>query len=157
MDGCGNACLYGLVCFRRGLNDHKWSEWLHLCQRLMAVNLSDKFVWKLTEFGVFTVKSYYMDLMNGHTRFLCKYLWKLKIPLKIKIFMWFLHNKVFLTKNNLAIFFFGMVVKSVAFLILTRLLNICSMLAPLQKNVWQLIYFTYNIPPRGWTVRLKWI
>jgi hypothetical protein len=40
--------------------------------------------------------------MNGHTRFLCKYLWKLKIPLNIKIFMWFLHRKDLLTKDNLA-------------------------------------------------------
>jgi hypothetical protein len=33
----------------------------------MAVNLSDqqdKFVWKLTKFGVFSVKSMYLDLMN---------------------------------------------------------------------------------------------
>ena len=36
--------------------------------------------------------SMYDDLMNGHTRFLRKYLWKLKIPLKIKIFMWLLNK-----------------------------------------------------------------
>jgi hypothetical protein len=41
-------------------------------------------------------------LMNGHTPFLLKYLWKLKISLKITIFMWFLNNKVLLTKENLA-------------------------------------------------------
>jgi hypothetical protein len=39
--------------------------------------------------------------MRGHTIFLRKYLWKLKFPLKIKIFMWFLNNKVLLTKDNL--------------------------------------------------------
>jgi hypothetical protein len=32
----------------------------------------------------------YANMMNGHTVFLCKYLWKIKVPLKIKIFMWFL-------------------------------------------------------------------
>jgi hypothetical protein len=47
------------------------------------------------------VKSMYLDLMNGHTRFLLKYLWKIEIPLKIEIFMWFLNNKVLLTKDNL--------------------------------------------------------
>ena len=31
-----------------------------------------------------------------------RYLWKLKIPLKIKIFLWFLFNGVTLTKDNLA-------------------------------------------------------
>jgi hypothetical protein len=53
------------------INGTKW---------LMEVKLSnnpDKFVWKLTEIGNFTVKSMYLDLMNGHTRVLYKYLWKL--------------------------------------------------------------------------------
>src|SRR4051812_32133728 len=78
---------------------------LHLCQCLMLVQLtdeSDKFIWTLTESGLFSVKSMYLDLMNGHTRICRKYLWKIKIPLKIKIFMWFLNNKVLLTKDNLA-------------------------------------------------------
>jgi hypothetical protein len=64
------------ICFRRGFNDHKWNQWLHLCQRLATVNLSneqDRFVWNLTDSGVFTVKSFYLDLINGHTRFLRNY------------------------------------------------------------------------------------
>jgi hypothetical protein len=48
---------------------------------------SDKFSWSLTASGVFSVKSLYADFMNGHTRYLRPYLWKLKVPLKIKIFM----------------------------------------------------------------------
>ena len=62
----------------------------------------DRFVWKPTSSGIFSVKSMYEDLMNDHTPFLRKYLWKLKIPLKIKKFMWFLKSKVLLTKDNLA-------------------------------------------------------
>jgi hypothetical protein len=72
--------------FRRLLTDNKWNEWLHSCQRLMSVQLSDepdKFICNLTTNGLFTVKSMYKDLMNGHTTFLRKYLWRLKIPLKI--------------------------------------------------------------------------
>jgi hypothetical protein len=61
----------------------------------------DKFVWNLTVLGIFTVKSMYEDLMNSHNHFPSKYLWKLKLPLKIKIFMWFLNRKVLLTKDNL--------------------------------------------------------
>jgi hypothetical protein len=85
--------------------DYKYNLWLHLCQRLMSIHLSnepEKFVWNLNESGLFSVKSMYLDLMNDHTRFLRKYLWKIKIPLKIKIFMWFLSNKMLLTKDNLA-------------------------------------------------------
>jgi hypothetical protein len=76
--------------FRRVLNGDKWIDWLLLCQTLMKVNLSkqpDKFVWKCTKFAVFTIKSMYLDLMNEDAQFLHKYLRKLKLPLKIKIFM----------------------------------------------------------------------
>jgi hypothetical protein len=44
----------------------------------------------------------YVDYLNGHTVFLRKYLWKIKVPLKIKTFMWFLYKIVLLTKDNLA-------------------------------------------------------
>ena len=63
----------------------------------MTVNLNDehdRFVWELTTNGKFTVKYMYEDLMSDHTPYLRKYLWKVKVPLKIKIFMWFLSNKV---------------------------------------------------------------
>jgi hypothetical protein len=71
----------------------------------MEINLNDdqdKFIWGLTSSGKFTIKSMYGDMLNGHTRYLCKYLWKIKISLKIKIFMWFVSKKVLLTRDNLA-------------------------------------------------------
>ena len=72
--------------FRRVLVGDNRTFWLNLVERLMSVNLveeEDSFKWTLTSNGNFTVKSYYEDLLNGHTRYLRKYLWKLKIPLKI--------------------------------------------------------------------------
>jgi hypothetical protein len=93
------------ITFRRLLNGSKWTSWLQLCWKLMMVTLNEEddcFIWRLTSNGLFTVKSMYEDLMCDHTPFLRKYLWKVKIPLKIKIFMWFLSNKVLLTKDNLA-------------------------------------------------------
>ena len=92
------------ITFRRTLTPNKWVLWLHLVERLMDVQLSqenDSFSWNLTTSGTFTVKSMYLDYMNGHTPFLRKYIWKIKVPLKIRIFMWFLHRKVILTKDNL--------------------------------------------------------
>ena len=70
--------------FRRAFKG-KWIRWVYLVERLMDVNLStqpDVFVHALTTSGLFMVKSLYLDLMNSHTRFLRKYIWKLKIPLK---------------------------------------------------------------------------
>ena len=79
--------------------------WSHLFLRLTQVtlnNVPDVLKWSLNQNGQFTVKSMYEDLMNGHTIYLQKYLWKLKLPQKIKKIMWFLHRKVLLTKDNLA-------------------------------------------------------
>jgi hypothetical protein len=88
------------ITFPRVLSGSKWTAWWQLCRKLMMVNLNehdDRFVWNLTTNGLFTVKLMHEDLICDHTPFLRKYLWKVKIPLKIKIFMWFLSNKVLLT------------------------------------------------------------
>jgi hypothetical protein len=53
-------------------------------------NENDKFAWSLTTSGVFTVKSMYLDLLDDRMKFLKKYIWKIKVPLKIRVFMWFL-------------------------------------------------------------------
>jgi hypothetical protein len=86
------------------LCDNRWRLWLQLVHRLLQVHLNDEkdmFVWGLTSSGIFSVKSMYLDLLDDDTKYLKKYIWKMKVPLKIKIFMWFLHRKVILTKDNL--------------------------------------------------------
>jgi hypothetical protein len=90
--------------FRRVLVGNHFKIWLQLVTELMEVTLStaeDMFSWRLTDTESFTVKSMYADLMDGQIVFLWKYIWKLKVPRKINIFMWFLHQKVLLTKDNL--------------------------------------------------------
>jgi hypothetical protein len=105
---------------------------------VMLVNEPDSFVWKLST----SVKSIYTNLMNDDARFLIKYLWKLKNPLKIKIFMWFLNKKVLLTRDNLA----------------KRNLNgskkccFCEcepsfLSCPFARLVWRIIFAKYDIPP----------
>jgi hypothetical protein len=93
------------VSFRRRITGSKWLSWIHLCRRLMGISLNDnqdKFRWTLTRSGIFTVKSMYAKMINSSVRFKHMYLWKMKVPLKIKIFMWFLNKKILLTKDNLA-------------------------------------------------------
>jgi hypothetical protein len=90
--------------FRRALSENKWNRWVHLVSRLMNVQLSDSndsFHWELTMTDLFSVKSMYRHLLDGHTRYFKKYIWKIKVPLKIRIFMSFVHKKVILTKDNL--------------------------------------------------------
>ena len=81
--------------FRRVLIGDRWEAWLHLVSRLMEVQLSqqpDQLCWKLTRSGEFTVKSMYIDVINSSAIPSSKHVWKVKVPLKIKVFMWFVHK-----------------------------------------------------------------
>jgi hypothetical protein len=109
-------------------------------------NIPDKFVWKLNDSGIFSVKSMYLDLMQGHTIFLRKYLWKLKIPLKIKIFMWFLNSKVLLTKDNLIKRNWKGCTKC-CFCNESETVQHLFINCPFVKIIWRMIYLTYNLPP----------
>ncbi|WVZ90568.1 LOW QUALITY PROTEIN: hypothetical protein U9M48_036859, partial [Paspalum notatum var. saurae] len=69
----------------------------------MSVNLeegNDTFVWGLNKLGSFSVKSMYNSLINDGF-IVSQEIWHLRIPLKIKIFLWFLKRGVLLTKDNL--------------------------------------------------------
>jgi hypothetical protein len=88
----------------------------------------------------------YVDMMNGHTVFLRKYIWKLKVPLKIKIFMWFLHHKVILTKDNLAKRNWNGC-KRCAFCDSEESINHLFFACPFASLVWRVVHFTFDIPP----------
>jgi hypothetical protein len=59
----------------------------------------DSFTWDLHRHGCFT--SLYQYLMHQGTPFTNKFIWNLRIPLRIKIFLWYLQRGVILTKDNL--------------------------------------------------------
>ena len=43
----------------------------------------------------------YIDVINSSSIPTSKHVWAVKVPLKIKVFMWFVHKQVILTKDNL--------------------------------------------------------
>ena len=96
--------------------------------------------------GLYTIKSHYLDLHNGHTWYLWKYLLKLKFPLKIKIFLWFWNRKELLTKANLAKRHWTRCKKCV-------FCNADESVQPLfisctfASNIWRLVHFTFNVYP----------
>jgi hypothetical protein len=51
--------------------------------------------------GKFSVSSMYQALLDTDIVPYNSYLWKIKIPLKIKVFLWLLYREVILTKDNL--------------------------------------------------------
>jgi hypothetical protein len=93
------------ISFRRGLVHQLRAQWFQLVTLVAYTNLTtnrDSFRWDLTANGLFYVQSLYQEILNNGTVRDNKDLWKLKIPLKIKVFMWYLKRGVTLTKDNLA-------------------------------------------------------
>jgi hypothetical protein len=95
-----------VVSFRRDLIGPRLASWNELLQRLASVHLSegtDEFRWDLTNSGVFTVQSMYKVLIQPVQPVASnKSIWKMKLPLKTKVFTWYLRRGVILTKDNLA-------------------------------------------------------
>lgn len=100
---CSNVPLN--VSFRRALTGDKLNEWLKLVAEVAEYRLNDQkdiFLWKLNKNKEFIVKSMYKEIMQHEgTPSLCAS-WKIKLPLKIFMFMWYLKKGVILTKDNLA-------------------------------------------------------
>jgi hypothetical protein len=140
------------IAFCRTLTGNRWNMWLHLVQRLINVELTnekDILTWNLTTSGTFTVKSMYLDLLNDDTKYLKKYIWKMKVPLKIKVFMWFLHRKVILTKDNLARRNWNGD-KSCCFCDNKESIQHLFFECPLAKIIWCITHMTFGlVPPKN--------
>jgi len=74
-----------------------------LVRKVLSVQLYDRkdvFTWLLNK-GIFPASSMYKDLMKETNSYGHGVVWKLKLPLKIKVFLWYLRRGVILTKDNL--------------------------------------------------------
>jgi hypothetical protein len=91
--------------FRRNLFGPRLVSWESLLQRLANIQLTngkDEFRWNLHENGKFSVASMYNALiLSDLPVYDNKKIWKMKIPLKKIIFVWYLCRGVILTKDNL--------------------------------------------------------
>jgi hypothetical protein len=94
------------VSFHRFINHNNHILWNDLVGRIMHVRLNDQndvFSWILHQHGQYTIHSLYLALINnGIANNMNKQLWRLKVPLKIKIFMWYMKKEIVVTKDNLA-------------------------------------------------------
>ncbi|WVZ69697.1 hypothetical protein U9M48_018444 [Paspalum notatum var. saurae] len=92
------------VSYRRALVGHNLIKWNELVAKIAFVQLDnqhDSVNWILSKQGTFSVQTIYRYLVNQIAVPLNKSLWKLRLPLKNKIFNWFVLKGVILTKNNL--------------------------------------------------------
>jgi hypothetical protein len=78
--------------------------------------------------------------------FLAQYIWKIIVPFKIKIFIWFLYKKVTLTKDNLAKRKWNGCKKCV-FCDSEESIKHLFFTCPFARLIWIIIQFTFNIPP----------
>ena len=93
------------ISFGRGLYNENLVAW-HALVSLVANTVlndeEDRLWWNLHQNKSFFVYSMYEALVcNVQVRH-DKLIWNLKLPLKIKIFFWYLRRGVVLTKDNLA-------------------------------------------------------
>jgi hypothetical protein len=92
------------ISFGRFLTGNNLVLWNGLILRVMNIQLNDNadaFRWNLHQNGLYYVHSLYMALINNGMVETNKIVWKIKIPLKIKIFMWYMQKGVVLMKDNL--------------------------------------------------------
>jgi hypothetical protein len=91
--------------FRRYLSGNNLVLWNNLVQRIVFIQLiddEDALKWNLHQSGQFSVHSMYLALINNGFVDTNKRMWKVRIPLKIKIFMLYMCKSVVLTKDILA-------------------------------------------------------
>jgi hypothetical protein len=139
------------ISFRRALVDNKLREWLNLVARISHVQLvegSDYFKWSLTKSGLYTVRSLYRHLIDTHPPFRHGRIWKMKIPLKIKIFLWFLQRGVVLTKDNLTKKNWKGSQQCIS---CNRNENIQHLFfdCPFAKTIWRIVFFATNLNQPG--------
>ena len=75
-----------------------------------------------------------------------KFIWKMKVPLKIKIFMWFPYRRVILTKDNLARRNWHWC-KKCCFCDQDETIHHLFITCPLARMVWRIVRLAFNIRP----------
>jgi hypothetical protein len=92
------------IFFWRSLVAGNLQDWHDLVMKLSSIHLTyspDHFKWSLNSNGRFTVNSMYQAFLDTDVVPNNSYLWKIKVPLKIKVFLWLLYREAILTKDNL--------------------------------------------------------
>ena len=90
--------------FRRTLHGETLGLWNALQSRCETIKMNggkDKIEWTLTADKRFSVKSLYKELITSGIKFPQKYLWKIKVPAKIKVFLWLVNKNSILTMDVL--------------------------------------------------------
>lgn len=75
-----------------GGNVRRWYDLVALVLNVNLVETEDRWKWNLGKHHIFSVKSMYRDILQAGKIPENGVLWKLKVPLKVKIFLWYLQK-----------------------------------------------------------------
>jgi hypothetical protein len=94
---------FQMLTFRRRLIGdlgEAYSDLMEHCSQVLLSDNDDSSKWLLGCKG-FSVKSFYKMLKNSMIEVPLNFLWKTRLPHKIKVFLWLVRNNKILTKDNL--------------------------------------------------------
>ncbi|KAG2632387.1 hypothetical protein PVAP13_2NG085546 [Panicum virgatum] len=93
-DACANGTVQ--IDFRRSLNDEEMAEWARLVELVNQTTLTegrDVMKWVLEKRGNYTTRSLYKAMTFGGVKDpVLMRIWRCRIPLKIKFFLWMAFN-----------------------------------------------------------------
>ena len=87
-----------------------------------------------------------MDVINSNSIPTSKNVWDVKVPLKIKVFMWFVHKQVILTKDNLIKHNWTWPTRC-SFCDRDETIKHLFFDCPLAKVLWRTVHIAFNITP----------
>jgi hypothetical protein len=85
----------------RGVLDTDYNNLITQCNDTLISDEDDRSLWLLGDKG-FSVKSLYKESKCAQVTVPSNFLWKTRLPHKIKAFLWLIVHKKILTKDNLA-------------------------------------------------------
>ena len=88
----------------------------------------------------------HLDAINSSVIPSSEHVWKVKVPLKIKVFMWFIHKQVILIKNNLVKRNWTGSIRC-SFCDRDESVKHLFLNCPLAKVLWQTVHVAFNITP----------
>jgi hypothetical protein len=94
---------WDMIQFKRALVGEtlqQWGELKELVNNVQLLDGKDRARWKIGSSGQFRVKDLYLQL-RAEESFPQKFLWKMKIPMKFRIFLWLMLKCSVLAKDNL--------------------------------------------------------
>jgi hypothetical protein len=153
------------VSFRIDLVAENLQSWHNLVMRFTNIHLTDKldnFKWSLNSNSWFPVNSMYQAFLDRNVVPNNSYLWTIKIPLKIKVFLWLLYREAILIKDNLVKRNWCGNVICCFYNSIETIQHLFFDCAPV-KFIWRVIQLTFGLPTQnnikhvfgGWVQRMN--